>query len=543
MKLKANVETDVLVMGAGLAGITAAITAANAGVRVCITSSTQICSGSSFYPGTWGLGLIGPESRQDEQDLIETILEVGQQMADRELVKTLVTGIPEGLKYLEDMGLYLKKAHDKGEKEFIPCFDHKNRDWNGLIQEDARRVFTRRMKELGVTELPCTEVIELVCEEGKIQGAIALKKDGTPILISAGSVVIASGGMGGIFEKRLNTHDITGVGQYLTLKAGGELINLEFFQMMPGYISPAPKTIYNEKVFRYSEFQMPDQEISIFQGMDQEKVLEALEIHSAHGPYTTRLPSRLIDETIFQACLKDSRGVKTSYKKEIWEHQPEFISTYFQWLKEKKKLTIKDCVMLGIFAHASNGGIRIDSSASTGVPGLFACGEATGGMHGADRLGGLSTANGLVFGRIAGVSAAGAARSGKRLSETEFLPCSIPGAREYLKQIQAINTASAMIRREEEEIKNSLECLRRIKEEIRSNGSRSKEQAQDLAGIRDTCHVKAALHLTECLLHAILLRRESRGSHNRIDYPDVDHDMNANIVSRWDKALITQFKS
>ena len=96
MRLKNEIKCDVLVMGAGIAGIMAAISAAEAGADVCIVSGTRICSGSSFYPGTWGLGLVGPESEADEEDLKSVILKVGEGMADPELVSVLVSHIRRG---------------------------------------------------------------------------------------------------------------------------------------------------------------------------------------------------------------------------------------------------------------------------------------------------------------------------------------------------------------------------------------------------------------------------------------------------------------
>ena len=86
MRLKNEIKCDVLVMGAGI----------EAGADVCIVSGTRICSGSSFYPGTWGLGLVGPESEADEEDLKSVILKVGEGMADPELVSILVSHIRRG---------------------------------------------------------------------------------------------------------------------------------------------------------------------------------------------------------------------------------------------------------------------------------------------------------------------------------------------------------------------------------------------------------------------------------------------------------------
>ena len=109
-----------------------------------------------------------------------------------------------------------------------------------------------------------------------------------------------------------------------------------------------------------------------------------------------------MDFALFRAFLEDERGVEVTYSDALRRDPPEFVTTYFDWLRQAKGLTVDDPIHIGVFAHAANGGIRIDPNAFTGVPGLFACGEVTGGMHGADRIGGLSTANGLVFGGRAG---------------------------------------------------------------------------------------------------------------------------------------------
>ena len=100
--------TDVLVIGSGIAGCCAAIEAARAGARVAIACAGELFSGSSFFPGTWGLGLIGPEDDKDAKDLVETICRVGGGVADRALVETLVAGIRPSMAWLEELGVALK---------------------------------------------------------------------------------------------------------------------------------------------------------------------------------------------------------------------------------------------------------------------------------------------------------------------------------------------------------------------------------------------------------------------------------------------------
>lgn len=518
MQLKTELTTDVLVMGAGLAGIMSAISAAEAGAEVCIASSTHICSGSSFYPGTWGLGLVGPENPEDEGDLLETVLKIGEDMADPALAKTLVSNISAGVEYLKAMGAELKEAEHKEEKEFIPCFDHKNRDWHGLVKDSAREVFQRRLEALCVKELTGTQIIQCVKENGQITGAVAISAKQGLIFISCKAMVIASGGMGGLFQYRLNTSDIQGMGQFLALRAGASLMNIEFMQMMPGFINPAPKTIYNEKVFQYSSFSDPFTGASVFADWDTGELEERMRIRSTHGPFTSRLLSAPVDVRLFSCFQRDERGVKLTYDSSIRENQPEFVKTYFDWLWKEKHLTVDDPVWLGIFAHASNGGIRITSKGETGVPGLFACGEATGGMHGADRLGGLSTANGLVFGRIAGKSAADFTKNQAGASSLcpDLHLKVYPQASKYREEIRKLNFNSAMVVRDGENADGALKRLKEIQKEMKLHCC---DCFSDPAELSSSCALEAETVLSQCLFKAILMREESRGSHYRKDFP------------------------
>ncbi len=546
-------EADVLVVGAGLAGVTAAIWAARSKAKVLLASSGPIFSGSSFYPGTWGLGLVGPENEGDEQDLTETILKVGEGMADPKLARFLAMGIREGILDLQEMGVSLKEAKNKKEKEFIPCFDHKNRDWHGLIKESSKPVFQKELNKCSVKELPFTTITDLFLEQGRITGAGAVRQlkafdvedsgngSGHPdyqfLSIRCPTVILAGGGLGGLFSRRLNTDDVTGLSQYLALQAGAYLVNLEFMQMMPGFLTPAPKTIYNEKVFRFSEFSDPETGRSVFEDWDEKELREQMEIRSTHGPFTCRLGSGQIDIRLFLKERWHSKGICLTYQKELKEHQPEFIRTYFQWLLEEKGLTIDDPVRIGIFAHASNGGIQIDCEGSSGVPGLYACGECTGGMHGADRLGGLSTANGLVFGKAAGIHGAawsrkakeGAGFAGGKGADTRRASWGttwIPGAGKLLEDLRQVNTRAAMVVRCEKELAWALGQVEEIRKEAKQcrvsyQTAEEFESAVPDAGKQYICgkQLEGALELSEAMLSAIRQRRESRGSHYREDYP------------------------
>ena len=527
MRLTRTHSCDVLVLGSGIAGITAALTAAEAGRSVILACKGKLFSGSSFYPGTWGLGLIGPADESDEADLAATIEAVGCGMADPAMVRAFVAGIHPAIEQVRSMGVKLRRADNGGQKEYIPCFDHKHRDWNGIEFDSAREIFSRRLTELGVTVLPGFEALELVQADRRVCGAV-VAQGGSLCYLGCKALVLATGGYGGLFKYHLCTADVEGVGQSLALDAGCRLVNMEFMQMMPGYISPAYQTIFNEKTFRFTRLCCPDGR-PLLNGAAKELLTQ----RSTHGPFTSRLPSKAVDLALFQAFLEDERGVEATYTEEMRSDPPEFVKTYFDWLREARGLTMEDPIHIGIFAHAANGGIKTDPNAFTGVPGLFAAGEVTGGMHGADRIGGLSTANGLVFGGKAGRSAAEAcAGTPEPPDEYLFHAASSGNVPEVLSTLQEAMFRNAMVIRGEEGLSAALGTLERLSADL------SLCPSADVHAIAQTRRLTGRLQTAEAILKAALLRRESRGAHYRADYPGADPAQSSPIIVSKDSGSI-----
>lgn len=532
MFLPINWHCDVLVVGSGIAGLMAAIEAAEAGCAVTLMTSAKLFSGSSFYPGTWGLGLIGPEDRADQADLVSTIQEVGCGMATQEMAETFVDGIQPAIEKVRAMGVRLRQAVQKDQREFIPCFDHKGRDWNGIEFDSARQVFGKRLEELGVQILERCEVLQLVRSEGRVCGAVVCRQNELHYL-GCRALVLATGGYGSLFRYHLCTEDVAGMGQALALEAGCSLVNMEFMQMMPGYISPAPKTIFNEKTFRFVRMRRNDGGELLPPGVETDRLLD---LRSGHGPFTSRLDSREVDLALFRAFLEDERGVEVTYSDALRKAPPEFITTYFDWLREAKGLTMDDPIHIGVFAHAANGGVRIDPEAFTGVPGLFACGEVTGGMHGADRIGGLSTANGLVFGGKAGRSAAASCLGTPQPPEQcafEGHSCTDPAG--TLRALQQLMFQNAMIARSETGLNGALERLDALEAGL---NRRPSADPRAIAGERE---ITARLTTARCVLQAALLRRESRGSHYREDFPHQDPALERQIILRKENGITARF--
>lgn len=506
-------STDVLVIGSGIAGLCAAIEAARAGATVTIASAGKTMSGSSFFPGTWGLGLIGPVDEGDEQDLIDTIQAVGGGVADPALVQTFVHGIPQAIDWLEqDLGVQLQRpqsAESAQQKQFIPCFDHKTRMWRGLTRKPLEDALTTQIESLGIHLLPRHELIDLVDDTtGKITGAVLYNQtDECIVTFTTKATIIAAGGTGGLFERSLTSADVLSSSQAIALAHGASLTNIEFMQMMPGFIEPKRNLVFNEKTWRYVTF---DQPVDI----TDEKLDDLLEQRSGYGPFTSRLDSRAIDLAIDQA---GAEGLALHYdfpRKDV----PEFVQTFATWLQDEHGIVPSDEMRVAMYAHAANGGIKIDKTAFTGVEGLYACGEATGGMHGADRIGGLSSANGIVFGRIAGASAAQAAQNAPEVAPKASGALRQRGlakadAERLTRSLKHTMSTYCMINRTETGLSAALHELEGLDTEI---GTLSMQEAQD-SEIAALARLQSQIQLATKMVKTMRTRTESLGSHYRAD--------------------------
>ena len=501
---------DVIVAGSGIAGTCAALCAAQElgeGGRVLLASSGPVFSGSSFFRGTWGLGLVGPAGIADEGDLARTICEVGCQQAERPLVESFVQGIAGAVERVEAWGVTLRQPSQDAasQAEYVPCFDHKHRSWRGLECASYRSVVGERLRSCGVDMRGGMELLDILSgDDGAVCGAVFWDEEAAAFQsVACSALVLAGGGAASLFSRRLTSADCRATQQALAVQAGASLVNMEFMQFMPGMVSPRKGLVFNEKTFKYMRLE-PQVEERL--GGSQ-RTRQLLEQRSGYGPFTSRLESREVDLAVEEAG-EEGLLLQPAFPAEL----PEFVRVYNRWLEQEAGVSPLAPLRIALYAYASNGGIRIGADASTGVAGLYAAGECTGGMHGADRLGGLSTANCLVFGMRAGEHAArwasqGGSGAACTLPEWTALACEAAGEAE--RAMRRLMDTHCMAPRTQAGLEVAVGGLAALKGAVESDTG----AAASPAAAAERRRVQLRLQTAAAMAGAALRRPESCGSH------------------------------
>lgn len=466
-----TLQVDVLVIGAGLAGTQAAYAAAQLGVRVAITSSSHIFSGSSFSRSTYEMNVLKPPRDSEKDELIHTIEAVGQNVTDHELVKTMVDHIADAHENLKHQKLSL--IHPRGEEAqtYIPSFDHRRRPWCKIEPKRYRHALERKFHELDIIEKPHLQLVDLVergqsvlaediwdrdfftrctskhmpkdyacsdkpqdthvdaltrAQEGAagqeaehaaeempkhvIYGALFFDTNTNRfVYIKATSIIMATGGFTSIFKRSLSARTGAGNIHAVLLSHGLCMSNLEFMQIVPAFHSNHAPIICNRNMFKWAEFYADDTLIHPQHTGDK----DLLEHRSQYSPFTSRLSSKSFDLQLAYQSLNHQLSLLYT---RLPNRLPQSVLTYINMLKASK-LSMHKRLNFDLYAYTSNGGVVIDSHAlartacNQHIKGLFAAGEIAAGMQGADRLGAMSSTSCIVFGQISGFEAATYARA------------------------------------------------------------------------------------------------------------------------------------
>lgn len=533
--------TDVLVIGGGMAGCRAAIAAADYGGSVVLATKMPLNNGgASTFPVAEmaGYNAGDPDIPGDVEKHYEDIVNAGQGMANPLLARILAENAPGTIAELEKWGVVFEKEGD-GYYIFKSCFATSPRTHviRGHGEPIVKAMSGQIQLRSNINVADEMTVLELDVRDGRCCGAWAIKTDGTFVHISAGAVVIASGGATQVFTRNLNPKDVSGDGYALAYDAGAELINMEFMQsgigfshpivnMFNGYIWAAHPKLHNNLNEQFLGKYLP-------KGMTQEHVMDE---HRRHFPFSSSDDSKYLEVGIQKeiragggspnrGIYADLRHLTDDYIRSINDdcglHHMWYIAR--DYMREKGVDLNSQIVEIAVFAHAINGGVNIDESASSTLPGLYAAGEAAGGPHGADRLGGNMMVTCQVFGKIAGENAAKWAAQNKAATYSNMQPSEkimqVLHKRLdneiLIKELQEINQNNLLVCRSEESLSRVLQFTEDAAHEL--------ETAKTQDGVdTDNFRLYAMLLSSRLMAKAALQRKESRGSHFREDYPQKD---------------------
>jgi len=525
-------EHDVLIIGAGGAGLRAAIEALAKGASVGVVCKSLLGKAHTVMAeGGIAAAMCNVDTADGWKPHFKDTMFGGKYLNNWRMAQIHAQEAPDRVRELEQWGALFDRT-DKGAILQRAFGGHTYKrlchvgDRTGL---EMIRTLQDRGVQLGFdVYMECT-ITRLLTDGGRVAGAFGYwRENGRFIVFKAKSIVIATGGIGKAWPVTSNSWEYTGDGMTLAYEAGAELMDMEFVQFHPtGMVwPPGVQGLLVTEAVRG--------EGGILRNKLGERFMEK------YDPKRMELSTRDVVARSIYTEVKEGRGTEHGGAYLDISHKPadyvkkKLPSMYHQF-KELADVDItKGPMEVGPTCHYVMGGIRVEAeTAQSTLPGLFAAGEAAAGLHGSNRLGGNSLSDLLVFGRRAGEAAADHARhvsnagvSEMQIAEAEkdlLAPFSNTGTESPYavhRDLQTVMQSLVGIFRTEEDLKKAfaeLEVLKARAAKASVEGSRLFNPGWHLS--RD---LKSMLTVSEAVALSALARTESRGAHSRIDYPNYD---------------------
>ncbi len=534
--------SDVLIIGCGGAGLRSAIEVKKAGLDVCILGKRPKTDAHTVLAAGGINAALGNLDTEDswQHHFVDTYME-GYGLGDPSKIELMAKESPSLVREIDQWGAnFAKLADGKLDQRYFGAHKYRRTCYSGDFT--GLSILKALLKKADQFKIPIYDsqyVTELLVKENICFGAMSFNLSSAEKTIHiANAVIICTGGHTRIWKKSSSRKsENTGDGFYLGLNAGCQLIDMEMVQFHPsGMLFPVEMegTLVTEAVRGEGGKLFNNNGERFMINYDADRMELSTRDRVALANYTE---------------IAEGRGTKNGgVLLDISHKSKEFIidklpTIYRQFLDTQMLDISKSPMEVAPTAHYSMGGILVDPyNLSTSVEGLFAAGEVTGGLHGANRLGGNSLAEILIFGKRAGqASTFYASKLKKQISSNKSIKLAheninkfIKNGKEYVEPLQnelrQIMWENCGVIKNKELLNNGLKRIKNIKTKFKDINIRIDEKnSKDLALIFE---LQSSLISSEATIISSLERKESRGAHQRSDFPNLDSSCGFNCLTK-----------
>jgi succinate dehydrogenase/fumarate reductase flavoprotein subunit len=552
-----HLATDVLIVGAGGAGMYAAIAAARRGASVILLDKSLVGRGGATVMAQMTVAVaLGQQEPDDWTNHFDDTLRAGRGLCNEELAALLCKEGPKRILEMAEWGTRWARENGHIKQEMAPGHSRRRCCYVDFLNTGPAVAATLRRKVSEIARIRRASnvaVIEILTRDGRAMGAVGLNLvNGEVVTFQAKAVVLAAGGLTKLYARNSASANMGGEAYALALWAGAELVDMEFVQFFPiGHL--APRLVGMDPImwdpFRYKLGG------KLLNGHFEEFVDRYGGTDSGHYTATRDLASYSILKEVEAGRGSPHGGAYLDFR-----HIPEIqLRTAFGPVIDRLLLNgidlTKTPVEVGPMAHYHMGGVRVNTQMETRVRGLYAAGEAVGGANGANRLSGNAITEAFVFGERAGSAAAEAAkqthvdwepklaatvferwnilRNGR--SKSAITPISLQA------ELQELMWEKAGPFRTGEKLAAALARIQQMQGDDLVSVGVTDEALYNL-DVQDWFELRAMLTAAEAVVRSALARNESRGAHQREDFPDAEGSLcknqvteirNGGLVSRW----------
>jgi succinate dehydrogenase/fumarate reductase flavoprotein subunit len=552
-----DLSTDILVVGAGGAGMYAAVAAARKGVSVLLLDKGQVGRGGATIMAQMTVAAALAEQEPDSVDRhFADTLRAGRGLCNEKLARLLCENAPACIREMAEWGTRWARENGRIKQEMAPGHSVKRCCYVDFLNTGPAVSATLRRK---VSEFPSIRrisnvaVVEILARDGRVLGAIALDLVGGELMtIQAKAVILTAGGLTKLFQRNSASANMGGDAYALALWAGAELVDMEFVQFFPiGHL--APRLVGMDPImwdpFRYKLGGR------LLNGRFEEFIDRYGSTDFGQYNATRDIAAYAILKEVEAGRGSPHGGAYLDFRHIAEAQLRAAFGPVIDRLRGNGIDLTKMPVEVGPMAHYHMGGVAVDENMRSRIEGLYAAGEAVGGANGANRLSGNAIAEALVFGERAGSAAAERIRERAPSWDDKAAQDALKRLQGFARGASSDGPTAIALQAELQKIMWEQAGPFRTESKLAATLTRIEEmQRRDLPRVRigserrfnvdlhDALELRAMLAAAEAVVRSALARRESRGAHQREDFPAPDEAFlqnqvvemkNGKLASRW----------